>query len=171
MAWTAWESQRHGFAFINRWDFNEEERQRTRHAFARYLKWGVPLGVSTFRPAGAMPLPRAVRVLEDTLEAQLAPGYGLCGGMCFAALGFSHAGIPTPGGEDREDHPDPGSSLRSYLWKRQLNSIASDGARFVSWAIFLNCVPANWPLRYTSTAPIARTRSPPSASPSARRCF
>ncbi|MGD8967102.1 MAG: hypothetical protein PVI07_06305 [Anaerolineae bacterium] len=86
-----------------------------RDAFAKYLKWGVSLGVSTFGPAGAMLLPRAIRVLRDTLEAQLAPGYGLCGGMCFAALDFFHAGIPTPRGEDREDHADPGSSLRNYL--------------------------------------------------------
>jgi hypothetical protein len=69
MTWTAWESQRHGFAFINGWDFAEEERQRLRDAFAKYLKWGVPLGVSTFGPAGAMLLPRAARVLGDTLDA------------------------------------------------------------------------------------------------------
>jgi hypothetical protein len=147
MAWTAWESQRYGFAFVNRWDFSEEERQTLRDAFARYLKWSVPLGLSTFGPAGAMLLPRAIQALQGTLEAQLAPGYGLCGGMCFAALDFFHTGIPTPRREGREDHPVPGSSLRTYLWKRQLDSIASDGAKFVSWAIFLNYVPANWPFR------------------------
>jgi hypothetical protein len=78
--------------------------------------------------------------------------------MCFAALDFFHAGIPTPRGEGREDHPHPGSPLRNYLWKRQLDSIASDGARFVSWAIFLNYVPMNWPFQGGSRWLLRRSR-------------
>ena len=47
--------------------------------------------------------------------------YGLCGGMCFAALDYFHAGKPLPTRTSvQEVQPD----LRSYLWERQLDSLS-----------------------------------------------
>ena len=47
--------------------------------------------------------------------------YGLCGGMCFAALDYCHLGRPMP---TRSDVPVPGSRLHAYLWERQLDSLS-----------------------------------------------
>ncbi|MFP3897418.1 MAG: hypothetical protein ACLFV5_11375 [Anaerolineales bacterium] len=46
--------------------------------------------------------------------------YGLCGGMCYAALDYYHAGLPVP---RRTTVPRPGDALYRYLWKRQMNSL------------------------------------------------
>lgn len=47
--------------------------------------------------------------------------YGLCGGMCFAALDYFHAGRPIP---DEATIPPTGSGLHRYLWQRQLDSLS-----------------------------------------------
>ena len=47
--------------------------------------------------------------------------YGLCGGMSYAALDYYHAGVSIP---RMEASPDNGSDLFSYLWMRQLHSLA-----------------------------------------------
>lgn len=47
--------------------------------------------------------------------------YGLCGGMCFAALDYFHAARPVPAPVSVED---VGPDLRSYLWQRQLDSLS-----------------------------------------------
>jgi len=47
--------------------------------------------------------------------------YGLCGGMCFAALDYFHAGNPVLAHTSVEDvEPE----LRNYLWERQLDSLS-----------------------------------------------
>ena len=45
--------------------------------------------------------------------------YGLCGGMCFAALDYYYAGQPVPSYSRTEDLP---SNYILYLWDRQINS-------------------------------------------------
>ncbi len=45
--------------------------------------------------------------------------YGLCGGMCLAALDYARAGLPTP--EQRET-PPWGTRLQRYLLRRQWDS-------------------------------------------------
>jgi hypothetical protein len=47
--------------------------------------------------------------------------YGLCGGMCFAALDFYYAGKPIP---SQVTVPDVGSSLHLYLVDRQVESLS-----------------------------------------------
>ena len=47
--------------------------------------------------------------------------YGLCGGMCFAALDYLLAGRPMP---TRTSVPARGSALHTYLWERQLDSFS-----------------------------------------------
>jgi hypothetical protein len=46
--------------------------------------------------------------------------YGLCGGMCFSALDYFHAGKAIPGDENI---PASGSPIYNYLLGRQLNSL------------------------------------------------
>ncbi len=46
--------------------------------------------------------------------------YGLCGGMCFAALDYYHAGKPVPHYTQVEDLP---TDYLLYLWERQLDSL------------------------------------------------
>ena len=50
----------------------------------------------------------------------LDPAYGLCGGMCLAALDYYHAARTVP---QMEIQPRPGSSLYRYLWRRQMDSL------------------------------------------------
>ncbi len=47
--------------------------------------------------------------------------YGLCGGMCFAALDYYHASKPLP---IQKDIPDDGTPLHLYLAQRQVDSLA-----------------------------------------------
>ncbi len=147
MAQTAFDSQMHGFAFVNRWEFDEDERQQLHKTFAGYLKWGAIIGAVAFGPAGVLFIPLGIRGLRDMMESHLAPMYGLCGGMCFAALDFHKAGLPLPRGQHRDDRPATGTGLRRYIWKRQLESLVSDGARFMAWLIALNHIPKSWPFR------------------------
>jgi hypothetical protein len=50
--------------------------------------------------------------------------YGLCGGMCFSALDYYHAGKPVPGDSNI---PASGSPLYQYLLGRQLTSLGNGG--------------------------------------------
>jgi hypothetical protein len=156
MTRTGFDPRKHGFAFINRWEFDDAERERLHETFANYLRWSVIVGTAAFGPLGAFFAIFGIRALRKTMEEHLAPAFGLCGGMCFAALDFYYthqAGRPSlreqyPGGL-----PDTGEKLRSYIWKRQLNSLVSlenlsgDGARFLAWVIALKHVPHSWPFR------------------------
>jgi hypothetical protein len=139
---TAFDPQVHGFAFVNSWQLDEVERQQLHEAFADHLTRGSILGAVAFGWLGRFLISRAIETLRDRLESDLAQGYGLCGGMCFAALDFyKKPDLPFPRGQDANDQPTSGSPLRTYLWKRQLDSLVSDGARVLAWLIALNYVP------------------------------
>ncbi|MBM3187359.1 MAG: hypothetical protein FJZ90_01395 [Chloroflexi bacterium] len=47
--------------------------------------------------------------------------YGLCGGMCYAALDYFHAGLPVL---EVSSQPEIGTALYAYLWARQLRSLS-----------------------------------------------
>jgi len=155
---TAFESQVHGFAFVNRWEFDDDEREQLHKTFANYLKWGTILGAAAFGLPGAIFIPRGIRALRDMMESHLAPAYGLCGGMCFTALDFHKAGIPLPRGQHRDDRPATGTSLRSYIWKRQVESLVRDGASFLAWLIALNHIPQSWPFGGGTSWLLARSK-------------
>ncbi len=138
---TAFDPQVHGFAFVNWWQLDEVERQQLHEAFAGYLTRGRILGAAAFGLVGRLLISRGIVALRDKLESDLAQGYGLCGGMCFSALDFYQAGLPVPRGQHANDQPASGTPLRAYLWKRQLDSLVSDGARVMAWLITLNYVP------------------------------
>ena len=176
MSQTAFDPQVHGFAFANSFPFDEKERAYLRRIFARYFLWGGVLGAVLGGLLGALLFPLGflgpvvlglagvllilivVWVVRNQLERHLAPHYGLCGGMCFAALGFYPAGIPIPRGQATGDPPAPGTRLHRYLWKRQMQSIVSDGARFMAWLIWLNYAPPAWPFRGGTAWLLARSK-------------
>lgn len=58
--------------------------------------------------------------------------YGLCGGMCYAALDYYHAGLLVP---TRTTVPQPGDALYRYLWKRQMDSLhlPAGALRILRW--------------------------------------
>jgi hypothetical protein len=150
---TAFDPRVHGFAFGNMWTFDEVERQRLHELLAAHLVHRGLLG-----PVGPYLVPLGVRALRSKLESHLAPGYGLCGGMCFAALDFYKAGLPLPRGEGPDGQPPPETRLRDYIWQRQLDSLLSDAVRFMAWLITLNYVPTPRPFRGGAARLLARSK-------------
>jgi hypothetical protein len=142
MSRIAFDPKMHGFAFANNWPFEPEERQHLPGHFVAYFTQRRLLGA-----VGAWLTPSVVRSLRGSLERHLSPWYGLCGGMCFAALDFYEAGLVFPRGQYAHDPPAPATPLRDYVWKRQLDSLVSDAARFLTWLIVLNAIPSTWPFR------------------------
>jgi hypothetical protein len=64
---------------------------------------------------------------------QTSTYYGLCGGMCYAALDFLLAGRSVP---QDVSPPEQGSPLHRYLYRRQIASFGPLGAciaRFAAW--------------------------------------
>ena len=59
---------------------------------------------------------------------------GLCGGMCYAALDYYHAGRPVP---TCSEPPEPGTPLFRYLLQRQIATLANPGVplKLVSWML------------------------------------
>ena len=162
MAQEAFDPGKHGFGFVNTWKFTEADRRQLRAILAPYLVWGAILGAVAFGLLGAILVPFVIPVaiafgllgavlvplgllaVRGRLESVLAGGYGLCGGMCFTVLDFYHR--PDPRFEQvRSERPSPGTSLREYVWKRQVTSVRGNGARFVAWHFLLRYVPSGWP--------------------------
>jgi hypothetical protein len=152
---TTFKPESHGFAFINLWKFEEAERLHIHDVFIAYFARRRILG-----SIGALLAPPVVRLLRGQLERHLSPHYGLCGGMCFAALDYHlyGGGLSLPRGQHANDQPAPGTSLRRYIWERQLDSIVSDAAKFLVWLVVLNYVPSVWPFRGGARWLLARSR-------------
>lgn len=142
---TAFYPQRHGFAFANAWDLDDVERQRLGGDLTAYF-----IERGTMGPLGRLIVPSTVRLVRRRLQRLLAPTYGLCGGMVFAALDFHRAGLPLPRGEHARDLPPPGSPMRRYIWRRQLDTLISDARRFVSWTAALRRSPSKGAARLLS---------------------
>lgn len=156
---TSFDVQVQGFAFVNSWDFEPAEREHLRELFDRALHWTTILGAAAFGLAGALLVPIGIRALRKRIEEELSKGYGLCGGMSFAALDAHLSGVYLPRGEHRNDHPAGGSPLRAYLWKRQIRSLVHDMSRFQAWLILLNHIPAAWPFGGGKERLVALTRA------------
>jgi hypothetical protein len=152
---TAFEPESHGFAFTNLWKFEETERLHIHNVFIAYFNRRRILG-----PIGALLAPPIVRLLRGQLERHLSPHYGLCGGMCFAVLDYylHEGGLSLPRGQHASDQPAPGTSMRRYIWERQLDSLISDGVKFLAWLVILNYVPPVWPFHGGARWLLARSR-------------
>ncbi|NLE45002.1 MAG: hypothetical protein GX620_09805 [Chloroflexi bacterium] len=147
----------HGFAFSNAWSFGDADRAYLRRILRRYAICGAALG-SFFFGVGALLIPLAVLVIRVLLERHLGPLYGLCGGMCFVALDYYRSGLTPIQIGVGERRPVPGTDLYRALWKRQVQSMLTDGARFFVWALVLNYVPSVWPFGGGPRWLLARSR-------------
>lgn len=143
MARTTFDPQLHGFAFVNRWGPDKADERQLSDVSISHLKKGRLVKAIAFGVARAL-LRRDIQALSDASERH-PKGYGLCGGMCFAVLDFYKTSRPVPREGSTNDQPGPGTNLRSYIWQRQVESLISDGARFVIWLFLLNYMPAIWP--------------------------
>jgi hypothetical protein len=131
-----------GFPFGNFWEFDEVERDQFRDVIEAHLNRLRQRGGAVFGGAARFVASRAVKPIRARLEEELAAqGYGLCGGMAYAALDFFRIGMPIPWLSGQGERPQSGSRLRGYLWRRQLQSFGRDIDRFLVWLVFLNWVP------------------------------
>jgi len=135
---------KNGFPFGNWWEFDDVERDQLRDIIEAHLNRLREKGGAVFGGAAKFIASRAIKPIRVKLEDGLAAaGYGLCGGMSYAALDFYKAGLPIPWLGEQGERPQSGSRLRGYLWRRQLQSFARDIDRFLVWIVYLNWIP-NW---------------------------
>jgi hypothetical protein len=156
MSQTGFDPGQHGFAFGNSFSFDETERRLLRSTFARYLALSPVIGVVGMGPLGGLVAPIGVLVLRRAIASGLAEGYGLCGGMAFAALDAYQDAVTLPQDADR---PRPGGALRRYLWKRQIDSFARNLGRFLYWIALLHYLPARKPFRGGPAGLLARSQA------------
>jgi hypothetical protein len=137
---TSFDPQVHGFAFANSWQ-HPMRRPSLCQRVARYRQEGTFYTALTFALYESLFGPRQKD--HNDPSDQTNPPYGLCAGMCFAALDFYYSPELTfPRGDHLGDQPGPGTALHSYLWKRQLDSLIADGVQFLTWVTMLNRLPS-----------------------------
>ena len=139
--------QINGFAFINSWTFDQTESDRVRNiltvASNEALTLLSPLFGLSFIFFGVG------RALAKWITSAVPQTYGLCGGMSFAALDYYEAKLALPRGNGPMDWPTrttPGGAiLRTYLWKRLIDSLELNAAKVLVWMVALYVLPAWWP--------------------------
>ncbi len=138
-----------GFAFINSWVYDDNETQEV-----RALLQGAASLTGILR--SVLPANPLVGLISRDVQNQLIPSinnallerYGLCGGMAFAALDYySNPNRNIPRGTDSNVQPTrdtpQGAILRSYLWRRLIDSLTANVSTFLLWIAFLHHVPDN----------------------------
>jgi hypothetical protein len=150
-----------GFGFANDWDFEGFELQLLRDAVAGGLAAATvtlsPTIIALSGPAllavaglagpfATLALPvlataAAKAALDGIVNAVVNKGYGLCGGMAYAALDYYRLNwvVNGGGGVGHDDQPhrltDKGTNesetLRSYIWSRLIDSLVNDNAATV----------------------------------------
>src|SRR5574341_92872 len=140
---TGFRADVHGFAFLNRWMLDEREQQEIRQRLKQAISL---LSIFFANPLVWRTVPALQQQLADRVEQALVQPYGLCGGMAFAALDyFRRPNIPFPRGTTTEylpTHASPeGAKLRDHLWRRLVDSLASNATTFLTWMAFLHYLP------------------------------
>lgn len=131
-----------GFPFGNFWEFDDVERDQFHDIIEAHLNRLRQRGGAVFGGVAKFIASRAIEPIRTRLEEGLAAqGYGLCGGMAYAALDFYRVDMPIPWLREQGERPQSGSRLRSYLWRRQLQSFGRDIDRFLIWIVYLNWIP------------------------------
>lgn len=161
----AWRNDADGFAFVNSWSFDANERSVL-----------AGLANSVAAPAAAalvgtiFPEPTVVAAVFAAATAASTyplagplPTYGMCGGMAYLCLDHWLARQPLPRGAHPGDQPARGlpvpTLLRDLIWRRLLDSLGPGNVlrRTVEWSLLLNQVPP-W-LGGGAGALLARTRA------------
>lgn len=134
MGKTTFRPQTNGFAFVNSWKFSLEEDTQMRQSLAVSAS-----NIGSVQDAGFSGMfNRTLKpVLQRWLKGALPEYYGLCGGMACAALDYYRVNKPMPRGAGYNDVPTndtpQGAALRSYLLRRQLESMALNFPKLLFW--------------------------------------
>lgn len=143
MARTGFEPHTHGFAFANAWRFDDHEKATVRKVFKDAIM--APGTFLRLLPGDAVTTSSVRPKLVDWVENALVEPYGMCGGMAFAALDYYHAQLDAPRGVDARTLPTrdtlEGDILRTYIWRRLIESLAANVGTFLIWMAFLHHVP------------------------------
>lgn len=129
----------HGFAFINIWQFEPSEvneMNSTLDGSVNGALGSLPGSIASIGSSLVNPL------LKQLVGNAEPVKYGLCGGMAFTSLDYFRIGKRIPRGKDINDQPHRGTPhgevLRDYLWRRQLESMASNFPGLLSWMTVLH---------------------------------
>jgi hypothetical protein len=151
---TGFRPETHGFAFVNRWSFDLSEKERMSNAMDESIGGAVnSLGSGIGATGGT----RIREILKGWLGDALPESYGLCGGMAFTSLDYYKQGGTLPRGKDHDDLPrndtPEGKTMRSHLWKRQLESMGDNFPTLLMWMVMLHSglplTGAGWLLEHT----------------------
>jgi hypothetical protein len=139
--------QTNGFAFVNSWTFDQTESDRVRNTLTVASNEALTLLSPLFGPSFVFF--GVGRALANGITNAVPQTYGLCGGMAFAALDYYQAKLAFPRGSGLKDWPTratpAGAILRTYLWKRLLDSLELNAAQVLVWMVVLYVLPAWWP--------------------------
>jgi hypothetical protein len=136
-----------GFAFNNSWPVDGWELNEIRRYLAREHSGLVRALANSGLAHLIVREVHKRRLIEAIMTEKQIAGYGLCGGMVWAALDYYKRGWVLPRGIGPEDHPThdgaAGSMLRNYIWRRLLDSMQRRAARtMLLWSLTLRLVPS-----------------------------
>jgi len=139
---TAFRPDADGFAFPNSFTFDLTERT----ALAGLSFLAAPAVASVVPVVGPFLAPLIGPAAAAYVELAPLDVYGLCGGMCYAALDYWLGRVPLPRGGDKADAPlrgGPGGGVRDLIWSRLMDSLIFGGVltTTVEWMLRLNVLP------------------------------
>jgi hypothetical protein len=139
MSKTHFRPDTHGFAFINVWTFEPHEINQMNHTLNSSVDGALGSLPNSLASFGGNVVNSLLKQLVGSPEPVK---YGLCGGMAFASLDYYNVGKQPPRGKNINDQPHQdtanGKILREYLWRRQLESMASNFPGLLSWMTVLH---------------------------------
>ncbi len=147
-----------GFAFVNYWTFDQTEMAKLGGLFAGAVNDALellnPLFNSTFILSGLN------RKLMAWCDQVLPESYGLCGGMAFAALDYFNKKIPIPRDATVPTRANaPGTTMRDYLERRQIDSLKANLPAVLEWMVVLNLIPQWWSFKGGGSPLLERTKA------------
>lgn len=132
-----------GFAFGNNFEWDNTERL----ALAPLAASLGPIVVSQLVPEPALAVTAMAAVAAYTALGGSIRSYGLCGGMCYAALDHWISRAILPRGAHSDNQPvrgtQEGSAVRGLLWDRLLVSLDRGDVlrKTIEWMLWLHVVP------------------------------
>jgi hypothetical protein len=135
----AFDPATNGFAFGNSWTLSNAEREEMRAKLSDSVTKALRILTAPF--PGAFLLMRLAPRLSSAIASGAPDGYGLCGGMAFAALDYWHQGGPQAVATRFATRPAPGSPLHAYLWRRLIESLIANGHVFIASKAALHLLP------------------------------
>lgn len=152
---TTFDPSRDGFAFANSWTLSAAQRDELRQNLAQGIERALTLIAPPF--PGSFLLLRLAPRMASSVARGWPDGYGLCGGMAFAALDHWRQGGTGLAARFTE-RPPVGSELHRYLWRRLIDSLALNVHTFLAWMAVLHLIPAWAPFQGGAPWLLARSR-------------